>query len=188
MANIDENLTDEELDEEIENELDDEIQQEDEEQEADEQQTEESDPTQTLQEELEAQKDAYLRLRAEYDNFRKRTAKERLEIADTVKSNVLTEILGVIDNFERAMSAPCSDDEYKKGINMINDKFYSILKNLGVEEINPEGEEFDPSIANAISQVEDEELGANVVTQVFQKGYRIGDKIVRYAMVSVANP
>ncbi len=179
MANIDENLTEEEKEVEQESE---------EQQEEIAEEQEQADTNEDLQKELDEQKDAYLRLRAEYDNFRKRTAKERLEIADTVKSNVLTEILGVIDNFERAMSAPCSDDEYKKGVCMINDKFYSILKNLGVEEINPEGEEFDPSIANAISQIEDENLGTNIVAQVFQKGYRIGDKIVRYAMVSVANP
>lgn len=138
--------------------------------------------------ELLDQKDKYLRVAAEYDNFRKRTAKERLELISTAKADAITQILPVIDNFERALSAQTQDETYKAGIEMIFKQLGDVLKNLGIEEINPLGETFDPNVANAVNQIEDENLGENEVAQVFQKGYRIGDKILRYAMVVVANP
>ncbi len=150
----------------------------------------EAEPTaeETLQKELDEQKDKYMRLAAEYDNFRKRSAKERLDISNTTIGNTISEILPVFDNFERALNAETTDEKYKSGVEMIFNQFYDTLKKLGVEIIDPLGETFDPNIANAINQIEDDKLGENEVAQVFQKGYKIGDKIIRYAMVTVANP
>ncbi len=144
--------------------------------------------TDKLKEELADSKDKYLRLMAEYDNFRKRSAKERLEITDSAKGSVINEILPVFDNFERALETETQDTAYKQGVEMIFKQFGDALGKLGVEIIDPIGEIFDPNIANAVNQIEDPELGENVVAQVFQKGYKIGNKVIRYAMVVVANP
>lgn len=141
-----------------------------------------------LEDELAQSKDKYLRLMAEYDNFRKRSAKERLELTDTVKGNTLKEILPVFDNFERALAAETQDTAYKQGVEMIFKQFGDMLAKLGVEIIDPLGETFDANVANAVSQIDDPELGENEVAKVFQKGYKIGDKVIRYAMVVVANP
>lgn len=150
----------------------------------------EAEPTaeEKLQAELDEQKDKYMRLLAEYDNFRKRSAKERLDISATTVGNTINEILPVFDNFERALNAETTDETYKSGVEMIFNQFGEALNKLGVEIIDPLGETFDPNIANAVNQIEDENLGENEVAQVFQKGYKIGDKIIRYAMVVVANP
>lgn len=139
-------------------------------------------------EELNDAKDKYLRLMAEYDNFRKRSAKERLELTASVKGDTLAEILPVLDNFERAVETETEDTAYKQGVEMIFKQFDDAIKKMGVEVIDPLGETFDPNIANAVNQIEDPEKGENEVAQVFQKGYKIGDKIIRYAMVVVANP
>lgn len=149
-----------------------------------------SEPTEEekLRKELDESKDKYLRLMAEYDNFRKRSAKERLELSATVKGNTIGEILPVFDNFERALAAETQDTNYKAGVEMIFKQFGDMLTKLGVEIIDPIGQTFDPNIANAVNQIEDENLGENEVAQVFQKGYKIGDKVIRYAMVVVANP
>lgn len=141
-----------------------------------------------LKAELDDTKDKYLRLMAEYDNFRKRSAKERLELSASVKGDTIVEILPVLDNFERALGTETQDENYKQGIEMIFKLFGDALTKLGVEVIDPIGEIFDPNIASAVNQIEDPELGENVVAQVFQKGYKIGDKVIRYAMVVVANP
>ncbi|EGC02923.1 nucleotide exchange factor GrpE [Ruminococcus albus] len=141
-----------------------------------------------LKAELAESKDKYLRLMAEYDNFRKRSAKERLELSAAVKGDTVSDILPVLDNFERALNTETEDEAYKQGIEMIFKQFTDALTKLGIEPIDPVGEVFDPNIANAVNQIEDPELGENVVAQVFQKGYRIGDKVIRYAMVVVANP
>ncbi len=141
-----------------------------------------------LTKELDEQKDKYMRLAAEYDNFRKRSAKERLEISATTVGDTIAEILPVFDNFERALNSETTDETYKSGVEMIFNQFGEALKKLGVEIIDPLGETFDPNIANAVNQIEDDNLGENEVAQVFQKGYKIGDKIIRYAMVVVANP
>lgn len=149
-------------------------------------------PEQSEEDKLKAQladaNDKYLRLMAEYDNFRKRSAKERLELTASATGNAVSEILPVFDNFERALKVETADESYKKGVEMIFKQFSDAVKKLGVEIIDPTGEPFDPNIANAVSQIEDPELGENIVAQVFQKGYKIGDKVIRYAMVSVANP
>lgn len=141
-----------------------------------------------LKAELADAKDKYLRLMAEYDNFRKRSAKERLELADSIKGDAIGEILPVFDNFERALGTETQDTAYKQGVEMIFKQFGDVLTKLGVEVIDPVGETFDPNIANAVNQIEDPELGENVVAQVFQKGYKIGGKVIRFAMVVVANP
>jgi len=141
-----------------------------------------------LRAELNESKDKYLRLMAEYDNFRKRSAKERLELSATVKGSTISEILPVFDNFERALAAETEDTNYKAGVEMIFKQFGDMLSKLGVEIIDPIGQTFDPNIANAVNQIEDENYGENEVAQVFQKGYKIGDKVIRYAMVVVANP
>lgn len=141
-----------------------------------------------LSENLKDSQDKYLRLMAEYDNFRKRSAKERLEINANATANVIGEILPVFDNFERALRTETTDESYKAGVEMIFNQFNEMLKKLNVEIIDPTGETFDPNIANAVNQIEDPELGENVVAQTFQKGCKIGDKVIRYAMVVVANP
>lgn len=142
----------------------------------------------TLEESAAADKDKYLRLLAEYDNFRKRSVKERLDASADATAKAALEVISVIDNFERAMAAECSDESYKKGVEMIYGQFTEVIKRLGVEEIEALGKEFDPNLHNAVSQVEDESFGENTVSQVYQKGYKLGDKVIRCAMVVVANP
>lgn len=141
-----------------------------------------------LRDELAAEKDKYLRLMAEYDNFRKRSAKERLELSASVKADTVAEILPLIDNFERALAVETQDTAYKQGVEMIFKQFGDMIKKLGVTEMELEGKEFDPNLAMAVSSVENEELGENTVAQVLQKGYKLGDKVIRHAMVIVANP
>ena len=141
-----------------------------------------------LNNELSAEKDKYLRLCAEYDNYRKRTAKEKLEAYGNATINIATEFLSVIDNFERALGCECSDDSFKNGIQMIFNQYLEILKRLNISEIEAEGVPFDPNLHNAVNQIEDENFGENTVAQVFQKGYMLGDKVIRHAMVVVANP
>lgn len=141
-----------------------------------------------LEEAAAADKDKYLRLLAEYDNFRKRSIQEKLNAFSDATSKAALEVISVIDNFERAMAADCSDENYKKGVEMIYGQFLEVIKKLGVEEIDALGKEFDPNLHNAVSQVEDESFGENTVSQVYQKGYKLGDKVIRCAMVVVANP
>ena len=141
-----------------------------------------------LRKELADTKDLYLRTVAEYDNFRKRTAKEKIEIYGDATLKAVSEILSVIDNFERALSVETSDENFKKGVAMIFNQYLEILKKLGVSEIKAEGEEFNPEFHHAVQQIEDENLGENVVATVFQKGYMLGDKVIRPSMVVVANP
>lgn len=141
-----------------------------------------------LEKQLADEKDKYLRVAAEYDNFRKRSVSEKLNAAADAQIKVITEILSVIDNFERAMDAECTDENYKKGVEMIFKQYIGILEKLGVTEIAALGEQFDPNVHHAVNQVEDESFGENTVCQVFQKGYMLDGKVIRCAMVSVANP
>lgn len=141
-----------------------------------------------LEKQLSDEKDKYLRVVAEYDNFRKRSVNDRLGAVADAQARVITEILSVIDNFERAMNAECSDENYKKGVEMIFNQYNAILTKLGVTEIEALNCPFDPNVHHAVNQVEDENFGENTVCQVFQKGYRLGDKVIRCAMVAVANP
>lgn len=131
-------------------------------------------------------RDKYLRLMAEFDNYRKRSVKERQEIYPEATASAVEAFLPMADNFERAAGAECSDEKYKEGVMMIMTQLQNAFKKLGVEEINRPGEPFDPNLENAVSQISDENLEENTVAQVYQKGYRLGDKIIRHAMVVVA--
>ena len=131
--------------------------------------------------------DQYLRLAAEYDNFRKRSRKEKEALYTDVKAETAGKFLPVYDNLERALANETSDEAYKKGVELIMAEFRKIMTGLGVEEFGEAGEAFDPNAHNAVMHVENEELGENVIAQVFQKGFGIGDKVIRHAVVQVAN-
>lgn len=141
-----------------------------------------------LQKENEELKNKLLRQMAEFDNFKKRTSKEKDELYGYAKADCVEAVLGVLDNFERALQTDCADETFKQGVEMIFNQFSEALKKLGVEEIPAQGETFDPQVHNAVNQVEDENFGENTVCQVFQKGYKIGDRVIRHSMVVVANP
>ncbi len=131
--------------------------------------------------------DARLRLAAEYDNYRKRTVKEKEASYGNGKSDAVAKILPVYDNLERALKQETQDAAYKKGVELTMTELTKILTALGVEIFGEVGDAFDPNFHNAVMRVENEELGENVIAQVFQKGFKIGDKVVRFAMVQVAN-
>lgn len=141
-----------------------------------------------LQKALDEKNDQFLRICAEYDNFRKRSQKEKTELYASSKADVVKELLPVFDNFDRAANnKEAGLEDYQKGIDLIFNQFKDILTKLGVEAYCEPGDEFDPNIHNAVMTVEDENLGENVVAQVFSKGYKLGDKIIREAVVTVAN-
>ena len=134
-----------------------------------------------------AERDAHLRLAADYDNYRKRTIKEKEQSYTNGKSDAVAKLLPVYDNLERALNQPTEDAAYKKGVEMTMTELVKILTGLGVEIFGEAGEVFDPNLHNAVMHTEDESLGENVIAQVFQKGFKIGEKVVRFAMVQVAN-
>lgn len=137
---------------------------------------------------LQAQKDQMLRTLAEYDNYRKRTDKEKTAIYSDATADVVAKFLPVTDNLTRALEQEnCSLEDLRKGVEMVNNQMLDALSNLGIAVMGEVGEPFNPDYHNAVSHIEDEKLEENVVSAVFQKGYRIGDKIVRHAMVQVAN-
>ena len=141
-----------------------------------------------LEKDLAAAKEAHIRTLAEYDNYRKRTAKEKESTWVDAKAVCLTELLPMLDNFDRALGVTDSDFEsYKKGVEMIYQGFCETLKKLGVEAFGEEGDEFDPNFHSAVMHIDDESLGENVLAQVFSKGYKLGEKVLRPAMVKVAN-
>lgn len=139
------------------------------------------------EEKYNAERDAHLRVAAEFDNFRKRTIKEKEVSYGNGKADAVEKILPVYDNLERALNQPTEDAAYKKGVEMTMTELVKILNGLGVEIFGEVGESFDPNIHNAVMHLENDELGENVIAQVFQKGFRIGEKVVRFAMVQVAN-
>ncbi len=139
------------------------------------------------EEKYNAEHDAYLRLAADYDNFRKRTVKEKEQLYSSGKADAVEKLLPVYDNLERAMNQPTEDTAYKKGVEMTMTQLVSILNGLGVEIFGQVGDTFDPNIHNAVMHTEDENAEENTITQVFQKGFKMGEKIVRFAMVQVAN-
>ena len=139
-----------------------------------------------LQEELDNTKDRLLRLTAEYDNYRKRTIKEKEGIYSDAYVDVLKEIVPILDNLERAITADGNIEDLKKGIEMTIKGCQDSFAKLGVEEIDTSGE-FDPNVHNAVMHIEDENLGKNVIAEVFQKGYKKDEKIIRHTMVKVAN-
>ena len=133
------------------------------------------------------ERDAHLRCAAEYYNFRKRTVKEKDASYGNGKADAVAKILPIYDNLERALNQETSDAAYKKGVEMTMTELVKIFTSLGVEIFGNVGDEFDPNLHNAVMHVDNEELGENVIAQVFQKGFKIGDKVVRFAMVQVAN-
>ena len=139
------------------------------------------------EEKYNAERDAHLRVAAEFDNFRKRTIKEKEQSYGNGKADAVEKLLPVYDNLERALNQPTEDAAYKKGVEMTMNELVKIFTGLGVEVFGNEGEEFDPNIHNAVMHTEDESLGENVISMVFQKGFKIGEKVVRFAMVQVAN-
>ena len=137
---------------------------------------------------LESVKDQFVRLTAEYDNYRKRTTKEKDNIYQDAKADTIKAFLDVYDNLERAAAAEGGEDSpHKKGLEMIFVQYKEILKKLGVEEIPAKGQPFDPEKHNAVMHIDDESFGENEVAQVFQAGFQMGDKVIRYAIVQVAN-
>ncbi len=137
---------------------------------------------------LAQQKDAFLRTAAEYDNFRKRTEREKQALYADATADAVKEILSVADNLERALEQKdCSADDLRKGVEMTQKQMQAALKKLNVAEMGKEGEPFDPTLHSAVSHIDDKSLGENVIAKVFQKGYTIDGKVVRHAMVQVAN-
>ena len=139
------------------------------------------------EEKYNAERDAHLRVAAEFDNFRKRTIKEKEASYGNGKADAVAKMLPVYDNLERALNQPTEDAAYKKGVEMTMAELVKIFTNLGVEIFGDVGDAFDPNLHNAVMHIENEELGENVIAQVFQKGFKLGDKVVRFAMVQVAN-
>ena len=131
--------------------------------------------------------DAYLRLLAEYDNYRKRSQREKDALYADIKADTLLKFLPVYDNLVRALKQPTEDEAYRKGIEMIMTQFCTTMEKLGVEKIEALGKTFDPSLHNAVMHVDDEQKGENEIVEVFQEGFRLGDKVIRFAMVKVAN-
>ncbi len=143
--------------------------------------------TNPFEEKYNQEHDAHLRLAAEYDNFRKRTLKEKEQSYANGKSDAVEKLLPVYDNLERALNQPTEDSAYKKGVEMTMNELTKILTSLGVEIFGNAGDTFDPNIHNAVMHLDDDTVEENTITQVFQKGFKLGDKIVRFAMVQVAN-
>lgn len=140
-----------------------------------------------LQAELDAKNDLLVRTAAEFDNFKKRTERERAAISEFAKAQVIKQLLPILDNIDRAAAVDKETPDYIKGIEMIVKQFETIADNIGIEQIAAEGDQFDPNFHEAVMHVEDEELGENVIAQVLQKGYKLGDTVIRAAMVKVAN-
>ena len=140
-----------------------------------------------FEEKYNAEHDAHLRLAAEYDNFRKRTIKEKEASYGNGKADAVAKMLPVYDNLERALNQPTEDAAYKKGVELTMIELVKIFTGLGVEIFGNVGDAFDPNVHNAVMHIDSDELGENTISQVFQKGFKIGDKVVRFAMVQVAN-
>ena len=137
--------------------------------------------------ELAAKNDQLMRTAAEFDNFKKRTEREKASIAEFAKAGLIKQLLPILDNIDRASVADHDSTDYIKGIEMIIKQFESISTNLGIQEIAKPGDTFDPNFHEAVMHIEDESLGENVIADVLQKGYKIGDTVIRAAMVKVAN-
>ena len=136
---------------------------------------------------LKAEKDRYLRLLAEYDNYRKRSSKERESIYQDVRADTVTKFLPVYDNLVRALDQATCDEAYRKGVEMIMTQLRDILSRMGVTEIESLGQKFDPALHNAVMHEEDETKGEGEIVQELQRGFKMGDKVIRFAMVKVAN-
>ena len=141
----------------------------------------------TVKEQLAKEHDGYLRLAAEYDNFRKRSQKEKDDLYTVIKAETVGKFLPVYDNLERALAQETVDEAYKKGVEMTMNQLVKVMEGLGVTSFGEIGEAFDPARHNAVMHVEEEGLGENVIAEVFQKGFLVGEKVIRFAMVKVAN-
>ena len=139
------------------------------------------------QQALAQEHDSYLRLAAEYDNYRKRSQKEKDNLYTEIRSETVEKFLPVYDNLERALAQETQDAAFKKGVEMTMSQLVSVMEKLGVESFGAAGDHFDPQLHNAVMHIEDESLGENVIAEVFQKGFKVGEKVVRFAMVKVAN-
>ena len=140
-----------------------------------------------LKAELDAKNDQLMRTAAEFDNFKKRTEREKSSVAEFAKAGLIKQLLPILDNIDRAAAADRDSADYIKGIEMIVKQFEAIVSNLNIEQIAKEGDTFDPNFHEAVMHIDDETLGENVIAEVLQKGYKIGDTIIRAAMVKVAN-
>lgn len=140
-----------------------------------------------LEGQLAAANDKYLRICAEYDNFRRRSQREKDALYGDIKADTIQKFLPVYDNLERALKQGTEDEAYRKGVEMIMSQFDSTLEKLGVTVIESLGQTFDPALHNAVMHVDDEEKGENEIVEVFQQGFKLGDKVIRFAMVKVAN-
>ena len=146
-----------------------------------------SEEIEKLRMELRVEKEKYLRLMAEYDNFRKRSAKEREALFADVRSDTVTKFLPVYDNLVRALAQPTTDEAYSKGVQMIMTQFNTVLEKMGVTEIEALGQTFDPQVHNAVMHIEDESFGKEEIVEEFEKGFKLGEKVIRYSVVKVAN-
>lgn len=135
-----------------------------------------------------AEKDKqYQYLAAEYDNFRRRSAKEKTDAYSSAKADAALAFLPVFDNLQRALAAPCTDAAYAKGVEMTMTQLRQVLEKLGITEIDALNQPFDPNLHNAVMHVDDDSVGESTVVEVFQSGFKMGDKVIRFAMVKVAN-
>ena len=143
--------------------------------------------TEKVKAELAGEKDKYMRLMAEYDNFRKRSAREREALYADIKSDTLVKLLPVYDNLERAMAQPTADEAYRKGVEMTLNQFTETLASLGVTPIEALGQTFDSTLHNAVMHIDSEDHGEGEIVQEFQKGFKMGERVIRFSMVQVAN-
>ena len=141
----------------------------------------------SMKDQMAQQEDKYLRLAAEYDNYRKRTAKEKETLWGDAKADTAGAFLPVYDNLERALKQETADEAFKKGVEMTMNQLKEVLSRLGVTEIPALGQTFDPNLHNAVMHIDDENFGENEVAEVFQAGFQCGEKVIRFAMVKVAN-
>ena len=144
-------------------------------------------PLESMQNELSAERDKYLRLAAEYDNYRKRSTKEREMIYSDARTDAISKLLPVYDNLERALKMECADEAFYKGVEMIMTQLTEALNAMGVREIPAVGEPFDPNRHNAVMTIENPELGDNIIAEEYQKGFILGDRVIRFSTVVVAN-
>ena len=147
----------------------------------------EAEPAEDLKKAVAAEKDKYLRLLAEYDNFRRRTVKEKEQIYTDVRGETVKKLFPVYDSLSRALTQTAEDDPSRKGLEMIMTQFETALKGLNVSVIEAVGQPFDANLHNAVMHVEDESVGENIIVEEFEKGFKIGDKVLRYSVVKVAN-
>ena len=155
--------------------------------EADDRDEQEADPVAALRDELKAERDRYLRLAAEYDNYRKRNAKERETVYGDARIDTITRLLPVYDNLERALKMECADEAFYKGVEMTMTQLTEILESMDVSQIPTVGEPFDPNRHNAVMAIENPELGEKIIAEEYQKGFMLGDRVIRHSTVVVAN-